>query len=226
MQKQFLFGGLIGLLVGLTVGFFATNAINRDAATRAAGDPVQLDSTAPAGGQTPLQGAQMQDVTETLTKAEQEPQNFVAQMKAGDMYAQIGRFDKATEFYKRGLVLKPSDFAANVVVANALFDTGNFEEASEYYTKALDIKPDDLNARTDLGATFVERAEPDYSKAIAEFEKALAVEPKHEPSLYYLGVANARKGDKQAAQKALEQLKGANPSSALVGRLEQNIDPK
>lgn len=225
MQKQFLFGGLIGLLVGLTVGFFATNAINRDAATRAAGDPVQLDSSAPANGSA-MQGAMMQDVTETLAKAEQEPQDFVAQMKAGDMYAQIGRFDKATEFYKRGLVLKPSDFAANLVVANALFDTGKFEEASEYYTKALDIKPDDLNSRTDLGATFVERAEPDYARAIAEFEKALAVEPKHEPSLYYLGVANSRKGDKQAAQKALERLKEANPSSELVGRLQQHIESK
>ena len=131
MQKQYLFGGLIGLLVGLAVGFFGANAINREAATRAAETPVQLNAAAPGSGS--AQSGMMSDVADTLATADNEPQNFVAQMKTGDMYAQIGKFDKAAEYYKRGLVLKPSDFQANIVLANALFDSRQFEEASGYY---------------------------------------------------------------------------------------------
>lgn len=227
MQKHIIFG-LGGLIIGLAIGFFGANTLNRDAATQAAASPGAIN--APIGGSTAdpqaSAGGMQPDVAETLAKAEAEPQNFVAQMKTGDMYARIGRFDKAAEFYKRGLVLKPTDFQANIVVANALFDSGNFDEAEGYYAKALEINPKDLNARTDLGTTFVERTSPDYVKAISEFDKALEIDPKHEPSLYYLGIAYLRKGDAENAKKALARLEAANPSSELIGRLRQNMESK
>lgn len=227
MQKHVIFG-IGGLILGLAVGFFGANSLNRDAATQATAAPAAVN--APFAGNTAnpqaSAGGMQPDVAETLAKAEAEPQNFVAQMKTGDMYAQIGRFDKAAEFYKRGLVLKPTDFQANIVVANALFDSGNFDEAEGYYARALEINPKDLNARTDLGTTFVERSSPDYGRAIAEFDKALEIDPKHEPSLYYLGIAYFRKGDADSAKKALARLEAANPSSQLIGRLRQNMEAK
>ena len=227
MQKHLVYG-IVGLVVGLAVGFFGANSINRDAATRSTEAAAQVDP-AVIGNQQSGQSAgagMMPDVAETLSKAESEPQNFVAQMKTGDMYAQIGRFDKAAEFYKRGLILNPNDFQGNIVLANALFDSQKFEEAEGYYTKALDINPKDVNARTDLGTTFVERADPDYQRAISEFDKALEIEPKHEPTLYYLGIAYFRMGDPQNAQKALARLQEANPSSELIAKLQQNMASK
>lgn len=224
-QKSFVFL-LIGLVAGLAIGFFGTNALNRNSAMQQAAESSTLGTAADPSQPVANTGGMMPDVAETLAAAERDPQNFAAQMKTGDMYAQIGRFDRAVEFYKRGIALKPDDIQANVVLANALFDSRQFEEAEAYYTKAVQMNPKDLNARTDLGATFVERNAPDYDRAIREFEEVLAVDSKHEPSLYYLGITFHRKGDTENARKTLERLQAANPSSGLIDRLKQNLAPK
>ena len=221
MQKHILFG-LGGLLVGLAIGFFGANSINREAAPQTASLTPPANTTSGNSSAIPQAGMQA-DVAETIAKADAEPQNFTVQMRTGDMYAQIGKFDRAIEYYNRGVVLKPLDFQANVVLANAHFDSRQFEDAAKFYEKALSVKPDDVNARTDFGTTFVERANPDYDRAIKEFQSALIVQPNHEPTLYYLGIAYFRKGDRTNAQSALSELEKANPASNLVARLKQNM---
>jgi len=226
MQSKVLFT-LAGLVAGVIVGFFGANSLNRQSTATAEANTQTANQLAPQPpGNSSANGGMLPDVNETIEKAEAEPQNFAAQMKTGDMYAQINRFDKAIEFYKRGILLKPDDFNANVVLGNALFDSQKFEEAADYYSKAVKINDKDVNARTDLGTTFVERGKPDYERAIREFRTALELDPKHEPTLYYLGIAYHRKGDKTNADKALNELKTANAASPLVARLEQNMAAK
>ncbi len=221
MRSREILIGAACLAIGSAGGFFTANSLNRQDALATSASP-----TAPSANQSitvPASGTQS-DVTATLTTADSEPQNFAAQMQAGDMYAQIGRFEKAVEYYKRGVVINPSNFQANVVLGNALFDSQQFEEAEAYYSKALQINPNDANARTDLGTTFVERPKPDYQRAIEEFQRARQADPGHLPSLYYLGIATLRKGDREGARKVLADLERADPTSDLVGRLRQNID--
>jgi tetratricopeptide (TPR) repeat protein len=210
--------GICGIAIGLVVGFFAANSLNREASLTETAR-ANRNSTAVA---TEITGPA---VDELLQKAEAEPQNFATQMRTGDMYAKISRFDEAVKFYKRGLILKPSDFNANLVLANALFDSGKFEEAEAYYSKALAINEKDVNARIDLGTTFVERATPDYDRAIAEFEKALGLEPNNDAAMYYLGIAKLRKGDRAGAVEIAERLEKTNSGSTLIAKLRNNIDP-
>ena len=222
MPKHLIFG-IGGLIVGLAIGFFGANSINREAAApQTAAALPQVN--APAGN-SPIaqQGGMQADVAETIARADAEPQNFAVQMQTGDMYAKIGKFDRAIEYYNRGNVLKPGDFQANVVLANAYFDSRQFEEAAKFYEKALEVNPSDVNARTDFGTTFVERRAPDYERAIKEYRAALEIKPKNEPTLYYLGIAYFRKGDKQNANAVLSELKKANPTSDLITRLKQNM---
>ena len=221
MQKHYFFG-IFGLIAGLAIGFFGANSINRDAPSQTAAS-VPESAAAAANSSTTSPGGMKADVQQTLERAETEPNNFAAQMKAGDTYAQIGRFDKAIEFYKRGISLKPNDFQANVVIANAYFDSGNFVDAESFYAKALLINPKDVNARTDLGTTFVERQNPDYERAIKEFRFVLEIDPKHEPSLYYLGIAYFRKGEAENANAALAELEKANAASPLSVKLRENM---
>jgi tetratricopeptide (TPR) repeat protein len=220
MQRNILFG-IVGLVIGLVIGFGAANSINRQ-------DDLNTSSTNNSSQQLAPQSSRssgmLADVDQMIQTAQSEPQNFVAQMRTGDMYAKIGKFDSAIEFYKRGILLKPDDFNANVVLANALFDSQRFEEASDYYAKAVKINGADVNARTDLGTTFVERSNPDFERAIREFKAALEIAPKHEPTLYYLGIAYLRKGEKDKADRTLAELEKANPASSLIGRLRQNIE--
>lgn len=225
MQRSYIFG-IGGLMLGLVIGFVGANSLNRNAAVSQVVEASSQVPGAPAQSAGSTTAQPLPDVSEMLQKAESEPQNFAVQMRTGDMYARIGRFDKAIEFYSKGIVLKPQDFNANVVLANAYFDSGQFEQAADHYTKALAINPSDLNARTDLGATFVERPAPDYNKAIEEFKSVLSVDPKHALSLYYLGVAQSRSGDPDEAQKTLSRLESSDQNSILVQRLRQNLTSK
>ena len=232
MKKENIFAAIIGLAVGLAIGFFAANSINRNAISQTtATNSVPISPNAPptnssAAATAPNNGGMMPDVQEKLDRAQNEPQNFAAQMNAGDMYAQIGRYDKAFEFYQRGVALKPGDFQANVQLANAYFDNRQFENAEKYYAAALLINPNDVNARTDLGTTFVERQNPDYDRAVKEFQKVLEIDPKHEPTLYNLAVAYNRMNKGENAKETLDKLEQTNPNSQLLARLKQLIAEK
>ncbi len=220
-----MFYGAGGLLIGLVLGFFAANSLNRNAAVTAS------SPAAPAAGSSSVSspnqpGGMQTDVAQTLQRAESELENFVAQMQAGDMFAQIGRFDKAIEFYTKGANLNPQNAPAHIVLANAYFDSAKFEEAEKYYAKALELDPKNVNARTDLGATFVERATPDYQRAISEFKRALEIDPKSAPALYYLGIAHIRKGDRAEAERVLAEMEKNDPQSELVARFRQNLNAK
>jgi len=229
MQKSITFG-IIGLIVGLLVGFFAANSVNRNlpqpvsqAQTNAPLQNPQVpnilvkDQPAPNSGMLP-------DVSAVIEKADAEPTNFEAQIKAGDLYQQIKGFDKAAAFYRRAQNLKPEDYDLTVKLGNTYFDARQFESAGEWYERALAKKPDDTNVRTDLGITFVERANPDFDRAVKEFETSLKSNPKHEPTLYNLGAAHFRKGNKEEAGKILSRLETVNPNGQLVSKLRQIIN--
>jgi tetratricopeptide (TPR) repeat protein len=142
------------------------------------------------------------------------------------MYAKIGSIDKAKEFYDKGAALVPNDFDGNVRIAAAYFDIKQYEPAGQYYQKALALNPKDVNARTDLGSTYIEGPNHDIDKGIAEYQQSLQIDPKHEPTLYMLGVAYIRKGDIDSAKKTLSQLETANSASPLVAKLKEGIEKK
>ena len=232
MRRNILFG-IVGLLIGLAVGFFAANSINRNAFSQT--NASQTSSDAPflnqqiqnaAVKEQHAQGGMLPGVAETLEKAKNEPDNFEAQISAGDMYLRIQNFNRAIEFYQKANQIKPNDYQTIVKIGNAYFDAGQFEEAEKWYLNALEIKPDDVNVRTDLGITFVERATPDLDRAVREFQTSLRTNPKHEPTLYNLGVAYFKKGDTQKTKEISSQLETINPQSDLAKRLRQIIYTK
>ena len=69
------------------------------------------------------------------------------------------------------------------------FDAGRFPEAAEWYQQALKINPTDINASTDLGIAFHYMNDPD--KALAQFDKSLAIDPKHSKTLLNVGIVRA-----------------------------------
>ena len=227
MMKYFLVGAGC-LVVGFFVGFFVSNNLNRSAGFQPAAtqsqinQPVFNQQTQVASVKEP-DGAMMPDVSETLNAAKNQPENFEAQMKAGEMYLQISNYQKAAQFYDAAAVLKPTEREKQVRLGNAYFDIGQYEKAETFYQQALDKKPDDIGVRTDLGITFVERRNPDYERAIKEFQESLKSNPKHEPTLYNLSIAYNKKGDAENSRKYLSQLEQANPNSQLIGKLKQAI---
>ena len=220
------------LFVGFFIGFFVSNNINRNAVVETnlppnhADTPFQNPPTQQLNGVKEPNGAMQPDVSATLDKAKKEPENFDAQMKAGAMYEKIQRADKASEFFNAAAALKPTEYDKIVQLGNAFFDVREFEKAGNFYQQALEKKPDDISVRTDFGITFVERQNPDYDRAIKEFQTSLQTNPKHEPTLYNISIACYKKGDAENAQKYFAQLEQANPNSQLIGKLKEIISPK
>lgn len=120
MQKDSLLFGLVGIVLGVAVGYFATQSINKNGAV--APNEVGAAAQMPAGGPPPV-------VLEMLKKANDEPENFDAQMQVAALYQQIGRPEKMVEFLKRAVKLKPTDADALQNLTRALIETGNKEEA-------------------------------------------------------------------------------------------------
>jgi len=230
MNKQYVLGGIIGLIIGLVIGFILANSLNREALQNqniARNTPPQTDvqTGLPPDHANNLQTEGMlEDVQKSLDKARDEPDNYEAQLEAGRMYSRIQNFEKALEFFQKAQRIKPDDFEANAFLGNAFLDARQFENAETYYKKALELKPDNVTIRSDLASTFIERTNPDYERAFAEFNKALEIDPKHEPTIYNMGIAYLRKGEKQNAQKMLEKLMQASPESDLITKLKNLID--
>ncbi|MEO6588504.1 MAG: tetratricopeptide repeat protein [Pyrinomonadaceae bacterium] len=226
MQKQILYG-IGGLILGLVIGFVGANSLNKSSKDTISVSESQVN---PQVNNPQIHAADIKekspngaiaDVQKVLDKAKAEPNNAQVQIEAGDMYSQIGRFPEAVSFYEKANIVNPKDLQSNIKLANAYFDSNQYEKASEFYEKALEINPNDIGARTDLGITFVERANPDYERAIKEFETSLESDPKHEPTLYNLSIAYSKNGETEKSQNALKQLEQANPNSKLIEKLKQ-----
>jgi tetratricopeptide (TPR) repeat protein len=213
MNKENVLFGVIGLLLGLVVGFMYANSINQSAASpRPAAVGMPSNTAIPPGH--PDIGAQ---------NAGMQPAVQEAIEKAAEMYYQIQRFDGAIEFLKRANQLKPDDYETTVNLGNAYFDAKKFEDAEKSYAQALAKKPDDVNVRTDLGLTFVFRSTPNYDRAIQEFERSLSLDPNHVQTLQNLTVAYTKKSDAAKARATLAKLEAVDSTNSSIAKLREDI---
>ena len=232
MNKQSITLAVIALIIGFIGGFVLANKINRDAAlqpvnTNAVQNPQFPNAQNPQIQSADIKdkptGAMLPDIAEKLEKATKEPDNFDAQITAGDVYSQIQKFDKALEFYTKANKLKPDDYKTITKLGNSNFDLKNYEVAQKWYESALAKNPNDVDIRTDLGSTFMERAQPDLDRAIREYRASLNINPAHENTLFNISLALMRKGDKPGAQEMLNQFEKVSPQSPLIAKLKQKL---
>ena len=234
MKKENILFAVVGIFIGFFGGFYLANSINKSEISK---QNISPNSTnAPSRNQQtqavdikenqPPTGKPLPEVSEKLDKAKNEPNNFDAQIQAGNMYLQIKGLEKAGEFFDKAAQLNPKEYENIVKLGNAYFDSGKFEKAEKWYQQALEKKPDDINVRTDLGITFVEREKPDFDRAVKEFQTALQTNPKFEPTLYNLGIAYFKKGDTAQANKVLSQLEEINAQSPVAVKLRNALSGK
>lgn len=220
MNKSGITYGVVGIIIGLTAGFFGANYLNRNSNTKSPATAIQ--SSIPAnvnqqGNITP--GAQFADVQKVIDLAKNEPDNFEAQIAAGKMFSKIQRFDEALPYYEAAHKIKPADLDANIVLGNGYFDAKQYGKAETYYAKALEIDPKNVGVRTDYGLTFFVREPNDVDRAIVEFRKSLEIDPNHELTLQNLSAALSQKGNLKELSETLAKLKAVNPNNAAIKKL-------
>jgi tetratricopeptide (TPR) repeat protein len=228
MNKENILFGIVGLLLGLIIGFMFANNVNQKAAV-----PVQAamkqNPNMPEGhpdisGMNPSQTAvSAPQVQAAIEHAAKEPTNFEAQMKAAELNYQTENYDKSVEFLRQANKIQPENYEVMVNLGNASFDSGNYTEAERWYASALEKKPEDENVRTDLGLTFIFRDPPNYDRAIKEFEQVLAKNINHPQALQNLTVAYTKKGNVAKAKETVDKLESVDPTNVSVAKLRDEI---
>lgn len=235
MSKNILYS-VAGVVLGFFLGFFIANFGGRPrpvvASASSAARP--LDPTQPGGALPPnhpnvadgadgaaASSAQAQSAMET---ADRSPQDFNAQLRAAAIFYQLQSLDKAELYLKRALELKPDDPDALTGMAHTKYDKGDFTSAIMFYEKILAKQPNDADLRTDLGNAYVRRQPPDYDRALAEYRRAIEVNPSHEQALARLADVALHKGDKAAAREAIDKLASVNPSSPTLSSLRETLN--
>jgi tetratricopeptide (TPR) repeat protein len=138
MQKEKLLYGLIGVLIGVIVGYLGTDALNQKYATTAEANAPMANSVLMSGGAE--DGAQ-NDVMAVIEQARKEPENFDAQLQAGNLFAQINRFDQAVEFYERARKVKPQDEQLLQRLTAALLGKGDKAAARTAFQQLERVNP-------------------------------------------------------------------------------------
>ncbi len=229
MNKNNILFIIIGLFLGLIIGFIAANSTFRNSMTPispAAATLAQPNANIPAGHpditgqQTP---APMPDIQPAIDNAKANPTDFEAQLKVAELFNQGERYEEAAEYLKIANKLKPDHYQTIVNLGNVGFDGGNFAEAEKWYSAALAINKEDTNVRTDLGLTFVFRENPNYDRAITEFKTVLASSPNHVQALQNLTVAYLRKGDRANAKETLAKLEIVDSANLAIPKFKEQL---
>ena len=246
MTKNILYS-LAGILLGFMLGFFIANLGGRSRLAASMADTSAQNSSTRSlnhsneGGQLPpghpsVNGAESSSAggasstsaqsQNAMDEADRNPQDFTAQIRAAAIFFQLGSYDQATLYLNRSLALKPDDPDALTGMGQTKFETGDYTTAATYFEKVLAQHPNDADLRTDLANTYAKRTPPDYDRALAEYRKALEIDPKNEQALE--GIANSalRKGDKATARDAVDKLAAVNSSNPAISSLRSQLDTK
>jgi cytochrome c-type biogenesis protein CcmH/NrfG len=106
----------------------------------------------------------------------------------------------------------PKDAPSRVQLGNMFFDAEQYGQAITWYEQALAINAGDPNVSTDLGVAYYYTNQPD--KALAQFDRSLAIDPKHIKTLLNVGIVRAfGKQDLAGAGKAWQQVVALSPDS-------------
>ena len=91
------------------------------------------------------------------------------------------------------------------------------------WRKALKINPKDVSASTDLGIVYYYMNQPD--RALAQFDRSLAVDPRHAKTLLNQGIVRAfGKQDLNGASASWEKVLQVAPESEEARAARQALD--
>ncbi|HEX8128238.1 MAG TPA: tetratricopeptide repeat protein [Pyrinomonadaceae bacterium] len=236
---------LAGLVAGCVIGFLFATSVDRKElealrgeVARTRGNAGQKTGEAPKTAANDPSASMPTDaeLRDLIAKADANQQDAEYQRKVGQgvyMYAlSTGKpalLPEAVRLLKRAHEADPRNYETIVLVGNSLFalgqtaDASKYGEARVYYNKALAVKPEDTNVHTLLGLTYYFGQPSDPERAIKEYRKTLASEPRHEMALQSLASALIATGAIDEAQKRIEELQTVNGANAALSNLRAQL---
>ncbi|HEX8370986.1 MAG TPA: tetratricopeptide repeat protein [Pyrinomonadaceae bacterium] len=234
MNKKAIALSIIAVIISFIGGFLLANALNRQELNTLRAENAQLKNAQPQPADLNLAD---EEIRKKIAEADRNPTDFEFQKNlAIGLYRYAGMKQDAkflpevARLLKRAHETNPQDYETIVGLGNVYLDLGQInkdnaaiEQSREFYRKALSIKKDDADVQNDLGLTYFFAAPPQAEKAIAEYEKALQMNPKHEKSVENLIRAHLSLGKVKEAENFLNKLKQIDSQNEALPDLEAQI---
>lgn len=111
----------------------------------------------------------------------------------------------------------PNDATPRTQLGNMYFDAEKYVDAAKWYEASLQIAPNNPDVSTDLAVSYYYSNQTD--KALEQFQKSLAADPKHTKTLLNLGIVRAfGKQDLAGAAEAWNQVVQLAPADSPEAR--------
>jgi len=230
---------IVALVFGFAGGFFLANTLNRVEMDTVKAENDRLKTNRDTSSDEAAEFSLTDEETKKkLAEADANPKNFAFQKNLGlalyryaSMKRDVELLSKSMRILVRALALEPNDHDLQVGLGNAYFDIGyfnkdneSFEKSREFYGKALAKRPDDVEIQTDLALTYFLQQPSKLPNAVAEFEKALVIDPNHDKTLQFLIQSLLKQNETDKAANYLEQLKRAHPASPSINELSSLLN--
>ncbi|HEX8248343.1 MAG TPA: tetratricopeptide repeat protein [Pyrinomonadaceae bacterium] len=234
MNKKAIALSIIAVIASFVGGFLLANALNRQELNTLRAENAQLKNAQPQPADLNLAD---EEIRKKIAEADRNPADFEFQKNlAIGLYRYAGMKQDAkflpevVRLLKRAHEANSQDYETIVGLGNIYLDLGQInkdnaaiEQSREFYRKALSIKKDDADVQNDLGLTYFFAAPPEAEKAIAEYEKALQMNPRHEKSVENLIRAHLSLGKVKEAEDFLNKLKQIDSQNEALPDLEAQI---
>ena len=121
----------------------------------------------------------------------------------GLLLRDLGKFEKAENFLRKAIEIKPDLSSTNSNLAAILRNLGKLEEAENFLRKAIEIKPDFAMAYSNLGNVLRDLGK--LEKAENFLRKAIKIDPKLSIAYFNLGNVLRDLGKLEEAEKILRK---------------------
>lgn len=238
MNKKALIISVVSVVISFIAGFILANALNRKEIVELQSEVGRLKNAQKTEADADQQTTLSEDeIRGAIAKADQKPEDVDLQKNlALSLYRYSNMTQDATwlpesiRLLTRAYEKNPKDYNLILSLANIYFDLSQYKDdaeslkkSREFYDKALVIKPTDADVRTDFGLTYLLANPPENEKAVAEFNKALKINPKHEKTLQNLAQAMIAMGKNKEAQDFINKLKDVNPTNEALPDLTSQL---
>jgi tetratricopeptide (TPR) repeat protein len=235
MDKKTFWISAAAVIISFFGGFLLANALNRSELNTLRAETERLKNSPNAS---PQNNAELslsdEEIRQKIAEADKNPDNFNFQKNLGlalyryaAMKQDADLLSEVARLLTRANQKDEKDYDVLIALGNSYFDIGyikkddeNLKKSREFYQKALAQKPNDADVRTDLGLTYFLVNPPETDKALAELNKSLQINAKHEKTLQVMTQALLSQNKTIEAEKYLTQLKEVNPKNQFLPELD------
>lgn len=238
MDKKLFWISTAAVIISFFGGFLLANALNRSELNTLRAETERLKNSPNA---LPNNNAELslsnEEIRQKIAEADKNPDNFDFQKNLGLALYRYAAMKQDAELLAevarlltRANQKDEKDYDVLIALGNSYFDIGyikkdneNLKKSREFYQKALAQKPNDADVRTDLGLTYFLVNPPETDKALAEFNKSLQTNPKHEKTLQVTAQTFLSQNKTEEAEKYLTRLREVNPKNQFLPELELQL---